>query len=286
MPFPYARAAALALTLAIAAGPALAAGSAADPVVAVVNGKEIKKSDVVQLQQTLPQLRQVPLEMVYEQLVDHLVNSRLVTAQARKQKLQDDPMVKERLKDIENQLIQQAYLAKRVDAEVTEDKLRKRYKAFLEENPPEEEVHARHVLLETEEAAKEVIKELSGGKDFAEVAKERSTGPSAQSGGDLGYFAKDAMVPEFAEAAFAMKPGEVSKEPVKTQFGWHVIKVEDRRLGEPPAFEEVKDQLKGEMAEQVVTKLITDLRDKAKVKRFALDGSPLAEAPADAKGAN
>lgn len=273
-----ARTAALALLVAFGTIPLAAQAADKDPVIAVVNGKDIRKSALVDLQQQLPQLRQVPVEMVYEQLLDHLINSEIVNAEARKQKLQDDPKVKERLRQIESQLIQQAYLAKRVEKETTPEVLKKRYDAFIQKNPAQEEVRARHILMQDEAEAKAVIEQIAKGGDFEAVAKEKSKGPSADNGGDLGYFTKDDMVPEFAAAAFAMKPGEVSKEPVKTQFGWHVIKVEDRRMGTPPKFEEVEEQMKGEVAEEVVTKILQDLRAKAQVKRFQIDGSPLGDA--------
>ncbi|MBW7852166.1 MAG: peptidylprolyl isomerase [Rhodospirillales bacterium] len=284
MSFLRARTAALAVLIALGAAPLPLQAADNDPVVAVVNGKQIRKSALVDLQQQLPQLRQVPLEMVYEQLLDHLINSEIVTAEARKQKLQDDPKVKERMRQIEAQLMQQAYLSRRIEKEVTPELVKKRYDEFVKANPPQEEVRARHILLEDEAAAKAVIDDIQKGASFEDVAKEKSKGPSAETGGDLGFFTKDDMVPEFAQAAFAMKAGEVSKTPVKTQFGWHVIKVEERRMGQPPKLEELEEQLRGEASEEVVADILQNLRAKAQVKRFQIDGSPLAEAePADGK---
>lgn len=257
---------------------AVAVAASADAVVAVVNGKEIKRSDVVTLQQSMPQLRQVPLEMVYDQILEHLINSQLLVAEARKAKVQDDPKVKERLQQMENQLLQQAYLQQKVEPQLTEEALKKRYDEMVKNAPAKEEVHARHILLASEDEAKKAIADIQGGKGFEEVAKEKSTGPSAETGGDLGYFSKDEMVPEFAEAAFAMKPGDISKEPVKTQFGWHVIKVEDRRTGEPPAYDEVKEELKEQVGDELIQKVVQDLRAKADVK--VIKPEPAAAAPA------
>ncbi len=259
----HACAAAVAISIGLAV-PAFA--QPADPVVAVVNGTEITRSDVAEVHQSMPQLRQVPLEMVYDQIVEHLINSRLIVAAAREKDLHQDPEVKERLRQIENQLLQQAYLAKEIESQITEEALKKRYEEMVKTQPAREEVHARHILLPSEEAAKETIAAIEGGKDFAEVAKEKSTGPSAETGGDLGYFTKDEMVPEFAEAAFAMQPGEVTKEPVKTQFGWHVIKVEDKRTAPPPNFDEVEAELREQMGDELVAKVVEDLRAKADVK--------------------
>lgn len=274
----YAAVIAVSMAFGAVSVPAVAAAASADAVVAVVNGKEIKRSDVVALQQSMPQLRQVPLEMVYDQILDHLINSQLLVAEARKAKVQDDPKVKERLQQMENQLLQQAYLQQKVEPQLTEEALKKRYDEMVKNAPAKEEVHARHILLASEDEAKKAIADIQGGKSFEEVAKEKSTGPSAETGGDLGYFSKDEMVPEFAEAAFAMKPGDISKEPVKTQFGWHVIKVEDRRTGEPPAYDEVKEELKEQVGDELIQKVVQDLRAKADVK--ITKPEPAAAAPA------
>lgn len=274
----YAAVIAVSMAFGAVSVPAVAVAASADAVVAVVNGKEIKRSDVVTLQQSMPQLRQVPLEMVYDQILEHLINSQLLVAEARKAKVQDDPKVKERLQQMENQLLQQAYLQQKVEPQLTEEALKKRYDEMVKNAPAKEEVHARHILLASEDEAKKAIADIQGGKSFEEVAKEKSTGPSAETGGDLGYFSKDEMVPEFAEAAFAMKPGDISKEPVKTQFGWHVIKVEDRRTGEPPAYDEVKEELKEQVGDELIQKVVQDLRAKADVK--VIKPEPAAAAPA------
>lgn len=274
-----ARAAAVALSVAFGAVPAIAASPATNDVVATVNGKQITRSEVVEFQQSMPQLRQVPLEMVFDQILEHLINSQLIVAEARKQKLQDDAKVKEQLRQLENQVLQQAYLNRKVEGQITEEALKKRYDELVKNAPPKEEVHARHILVPTEDEAKKVVAEIQGGKSFEEVAKTRSSGPSAENGGDLGYFTKDEMVPEFAAAAFAMKPGDVSKEPVKTQFGWHVIKVEDKRTAQPPAFEEVKDELKEQMSQEMIMKEVEDLRAKANVD-IKKSEAPAGETPA------
>lgn len=274
----FARLPALALGLALAF-PAVAE-PAKDPVVAVVNGTEIHLSQVAEFQRTLPpQLGQAP----YEALLDTLVNNQLVYEQARREKVENDPEVKAALKQIEQKVLRQAWMNKRLKADVTEDAIRKAYDKFLREFQPQEEVRARHVLLETEDQAKAVIAELAKGGDFAEVAKAKSKDPSAQqNGGDLGYFTKGEMVPQFSEAAFAMKPGELSSKPVKSQFGFHVIKVEDKRAAQPPTLEQARGPIREQLAEASAEKLVTDLRAKAKVKRFGPDGQPLPDAPAPA----
>jgi peptidyl-prolyl cis-trans isomerase C len=148
-----------------------------------------------------------------------------------------------------------------------------------------DEVHARHILVDEEAAAKQVITALEGGADFAEQAKTHSKDTSAAArGGDLGYFRIEQMVPEFGAAAFAMDKGQISKEPIKTQFGWHVIQVLDKRKVEP-SFEETAPQLRQDMAREIVTALVTDLREGAKIERFNIDGSPMKEPPAAEGGA-
>lgn len=276
MTFVSARRGALALGLlaGLAVLPAVAADK--DPVVAVVNGTEIRASAVAAYQRTLPP--QLAMQAPFEQLLEIVVNNQLVFEQAKKEKLLDDPEVKEALRQFERQLAVKAWMNKKLRTEVTDASLQKAYDEALKDFKPQAEVHARHVLTETEDEAKAVIADLAKGGDFADIAKAKSKDPSArQNGGDLGYFTKDEMVPEFANAAFEMKAGEVSRQPVKSQFGWHVIKVEDKRMSSPPTFEQAKPVLRERVAEETAERIIADIRAKAKVKRFNADGSPLAE---------
>ena len=171
-----------------------------------------------------------------------------------------------------------------IDDKITEDALKERYDAMAKEISESEEIQARHILVETETKAKEIIAEIKGGADFAELAKERSTGPSKDKGGDLGYFTREQMVPPFTEAAFALKKGQVTEVPVQTQFGWHVIKIEDRRAVSPPIFNEAKQALRAEMSQELGAALIGELSAKSVIKRFKPDGSPL-DAPAATPGA-
>jgi peptidyl-prolyl cis-trans isomerase C len=262
---------------------------AGDPVVARVNGKELHRSDVEAAQKSMgPQVQQMPLETIYPMLLDQMVNGMLVTDAGRKDKLDQDPEVKKRLARLEDRLVQEAYINKVVEKETSEDKLKERYQQFLKDNPPKEEVSARHILVEKEEQAKAIIKELDKGADFAKLAKEKSTDPAAAQGGDLGFFSREEMVPEFSDAAFKLKKGEYTKEPVKSQFGWHVIKVEDRRTSAPPSFEDAREEIQNSLAREIVGSTVSKLRQDAKVETFALDGSPMpaptaAPAPAPAK---
>ena len=245
-------------------------------VVARVDGTELRLSDVKAAQQNLPpQAQKLPLEKIYPMLLDRLVDGMLIAEAGRKEHLDRDPEVQDRLKHYEDRLVQEAYVNRAIKEAETEDALKARYQTFLKEKPAHEEVHARHILLATEAEAKSVIAELDKGADFADLAKKYSKDPGAQSGGDLGYFGHDDMVKEFADAAFALSPGQYTKTPVKTEFGWHVIKVEDRRAGKPPSFEEAREQLRRDIANEIIETKLHALRDAAKVEEFGLDGKPL-----------
>lgn len=272
-----ARCAALALGLgaAVASLPALAADK--DPVVAVINGTEVHASSLMAYRRTLPP--QMAAQVPYEALLDSLINNTLVYEQGKKEGADKDPDVKKALKDIEQQLVVKAWMGKKLKSEVTDAAVKQGYDKFLAEFKPAEEVRARHILTDSEESAKAVIAELKKGADFAETAKTKSKDPSAkQNGGDLGYFTKDEMVPQFAEAAFAMSPGTLSDTPVKSQFGWHVIKVEDRRLSSPPSFEQAQPVIREKIAEETAERVVSDMRAKAKIKRFDPEGKPLPDA--------
>ena len=283
----------LALSLALLAAPAWAQTAAkpakpaaGDPVVARVNGTDLHRSDVVEAIRGLPpQVQQQPLDRLYPALLDQMVGTMLVSQAGRKAKLQDDPEVKKRLALVQDQLIADAYVQRLLQKQVTDQKLHARYDKFVKDAPSREEVHARHILVASEDEAKEIIAELKKGARFHELAQEKTTDPSGKtSGGDLGYFTKEDMVPEFADAAFKLKPGEYTETPVKTQFGWHVIKLEDRRTAKPPTFEQVKPKLSNEMSRELVGDKVKELRTAAKIEVFNLDGSKPGAAPAPALG--
>jgi peptidyl-prolyl cis-trans isomerase C len=268
----------LCLSAFLAAAPALAqAATADDPIVARVDGVELHKSDVEAARESLPsEVKQMPLERIYPMLLNQLVGGMLLTEAAQKAKLADDPEVKKRLAALKESVMQQVYVDRVVDAATTDDKLHQRYEKEIKNQKPKEEVKARHILVPTEAEAKNIIAQLDKGADFSTLAKEKSTDPSKETGGELGYFSRDdGMVPEFVDAAFKLKKGEYTKAPVHTQFGWHVIQVEDRREAAPPSFEDSKPQLKEEAAREAVGSKLRELRGKAKIETFALDGSPL-----------
>jgi peptidyl-prolyl cis-trans isomerase C len=261
------------------------AGAAEDPVVAVVDGTEMRRSEVEAVARALPeQYRNVPLPQIYGMLLDRAIDFRLLANAAEDQDLAEDPAVQTALEQARAGVLRDAYVRQQIQEATTEDKLRTRYEELKgEEGFAQEEVHARHILVGSEAEAKEVITELEGGADFTALAEEHSIGPSAPQGGDLGFFRREQMVPEFAEAAFALEPGEHTEEPVQTQFGWHVIEVLDRRVG-TPSFEETEPRLRQELAREIVLALVADLRDDAEIERFNLDGSPMQIEPEGEQG--
>lgn len=178
-------------------------------------------------------------------------------------------------KDFEKQLLARYYLEQQAKKNQTKEKLEVLYEQFKKDNPPQEEMSAAHILLKTEKEAQDVIQQLQKGADFAELANKVSENKGLE-GGDLGYFSRELMVPEFSEAAFAMKEGEISKKPVKTKFGYHVIKAGPRRLSETPKFEDVEQELMQMQAAQSVEETMQKLRKKAKIVKtpvkFGADG--------------
>ena len=247
----------------------------AKTVVARVNGREITVGDLEILRATLPQqYQQLPLELLFANLREQAVSRQLVTDAADKSGLRDDQEFKDRLAVAERRILQQIYLTRAIEAAVTDEALKKAYEEAVAKMKPVEEVRARHILVKTEDEAKKIIGELDKGADFAELAKKYSTGPTGKDGGDLGYFTKGDMVAEFSDAAFKLKPGEYTKKPVKSSFGWHVIKLEDRRQKAKPSLDDMRQELTDQLSRQALSDLLADLRGKSKVEVFKLDGTP------------
>ena len=245
-------------------------------IVATVDGKPIFLSEIIGMAQRLPeQYRKMSLEAVYPSLLTRAIDSKLVTLEGRRAGFSKDPDVTKRLLDVEDQIISEIFLTKTIGSQVTEEALQKIYSETKSEMASGDQIKARHILLDNEEKAVEIIKKLQAGEEFAKLASEYSKGPSAASGGDLGWFGEGQMVPEFSKAAFALNPGDIVTKPVKTQFGWHIILVEDRKVSAPPSFDEAKEQLASTMSQKLLKELIETLRTKAKIVRFQADGTPI-----------
>ena len=253
-----------------------------DPIVATVNGQPVRLSDLEVAQQSLPQqYRSMPLQAVFPALLERIIDSKLVVQEGKKSKANEDPAFKKRMAFVEEQVLQDFWIQREIAKMVTAEKIQQRYQERLKSLPAEEEVHARHILVSTEDEAKALIAELKKGAAFDKLAKEKSTDKaSGAEGGDLGWFKKSDMVKEFADAAFGLKKGELSETPIKTQFGYHIIRIDDRRTAPPPALEELSDQIREELAREAVTAQLDKLRAGAKIEKFNMDGSKAEAAPA------
>ena len=240
----------------------------ANPVVAVVNGEEIRFQEVKESAKDLPPQYQKQFSRIFPALLDRVIDMRLLGTKAQEAGLGDDPEVQERLAEAKKRIMSQVYLQRKREAQITDARLEKAYKDYRKKNPPRDQVRARHILVKKEAKAQELIGKLDEGADFTKLAQEHSTGPSGKKGGDLGFFGRDKMVEPFTKAAFKLDTGEYTSEPVKTQFGWHVIKVEDKRRKEPKSFDEMKPQLRQQLRRQVTQTVLDDMRKGENVKTF------------------
>src|SRR3954452_18999998 len=257
----------------------------ANPVLAKVNGAEIRASDVALAEEELgPSLAQMDPATKKENVLSFLIDMKIVSKEAEDKKIADRDDFKTRLAFARNRLLMDNLLAVEGKAATTDENMKKVYEEAAKQITGEQEVHARHILVETEDQAKKIEGDLKKGADFAELAKKESKDPGASDGGDLGFFTKDQMVPEFSAAAFALEPGKIS-DPVKTQFGWHIIKVEEKRTRKAPDFEQVKPQIETYVVRKAKADYVAKLRTAAKVERMDKpeDAKPEAAKPADSK---
>ena len=277
-------AAAICLTVVLSAGQPLHAQDA-NAVIAKVNGADIRQSDLAVAEEELgPSLQQMDPATRRDNLIAFLIDMKIVAKAAEAKKVGDAADFKQKLAFARDRLLMDSLLATEGKAAVTDEAMKKVYEDATKQVSGEKEVHARHILVPTEEEAKAIKAELDKGADFAKLAKEKSKDPGAADGGDLGFFTKEQMVPEFSAVAFALAPGKVS-DPVKSQFGWHVIKVEEVRDRKPPAFDQVKGQIETFVVRKAQADYVTKLRAEAKVERLdKKDETPAAAAP-DAKAA-
>ena len=272
------------------AAPEAAAAATADVKIAEVDGSPITRGDVEKLYATIKQRAGAgapPLDGIFWVLADQLVAAKLVNNAAAAEGLAATPDVQDAIKQASEQIVQQAYVQKLLAGTDNDALLKPAYDKLVASLKDDIEVRASHILVDSEDKAKEIIGLLNKGGDFAALAKKESNDPgSKDKGGDLGFFPREAMVPEFANAAFALEPGKVTAAPIKTQFGWHVIKVDERRPRKAPEFAEVKPQLLQEVQQNKVNDAIAALKAKAKVERFAAPGVPEIPPEAPAPKAN
>ena len=265
---------ALAGTIAFGNSTGVIAAEGDDPVVASVNGENIYASDMSAAQAQLPaEYQQIPASVLFGLLIDSLIDTKLSVAQARREGFDKKAEVVRRMTRVQDQILQRAYLEEKIEEGMTEEAIKGAYEKFVEESKGGEEVRASHILVETEAQAKELIAELDGGAEFFELAKSKSIGPTADVGGDLGFFKREGMVAEFSDVAFLLKDGETSQTPVRSQYGWHVIRVVERRKAKPPMFEEVEGEVRNMLTRDIGIETMKSLRADAEIKRFGPDGS-------------
>ena len=253
------------------AGAGLAANETRIPV-ATVNGDTIWFDDVMDQAERLPdQFRQMPLANYFGQLVSEMVDARLAAHAARQEKFDQKPAIAASMKQAADRILAEKWISDAVAREITEASIEKAYQAYVADTTSREQVTASHILVETEDAAKAVIKELAAGADFATLAKAKSTGPSGPNGGVLGSFGRGQMVPAFETAAFALADGAISSTPVQTQFGWHVIKVDTKTVAPAPSLDEMRNQLLQTLSTQAVGRVLEELRAKQTITIRSFD---------------
>ncbi|HQT78008.1 MAG: hypothetical protein B7Z80_11915 [Rhodospirillales bacterium 20-64-7] len=268
--------AAAALTGMLATGPTFA-DSNPDPVVATVNAQPIHLSDLKAASELLPpQARNMPPQQLYPMLLNQLIDAQALLIEAKKDGLDKDPDTQRLMRLASERALESAMLNKLVQPQISEEALKAQYDKDIASKPGETEVHARHILVPDEATAKKIIADLKKGGDFAALSKQYSKDPgAAKQGGDLGWFKKTDMVPEFADAAFALKDNEVSPTPVHTQFGWHVIQTLGHRTTPPPSYEQARGELRQQVAQAAIQKAVDQARKGVTVQKFNLDGSPV-----------
>ena len=233
-------------------------------VVALVGDEQITIEQVQDFVNEIPQLKEVPFEQIYPKMLDLVINDKVVELGAADMGIPEHPQIQKMVRLATNQIITQAYLAQLLDKAITQQDLREIYAEQVQAFQPQDEIRARHILLATEEQAKNTLIQLQAGADFAALANQKSLDKNAPDG-ELGYFTKDMMIPEFAEAVFKMKKGELSA-PVQTAFGWHVIQVLDRRKTQPPSFESQQEHLQQVAMERKLPQILQKERERRSVR--------------------
>lgn len=229
--------------------------------VATLDGDAIWLDEIMAVAETLPpEYQQQGISGIYDQLVDEVANSRLAAEAARKTGLDSDADVAEAMRMAANRVLAEAYITREVGKEITDEAIQNAYDTFVADTGSRETVTASHILVETEEEAIAIIGQLNDGADFAELAREKSTGPSGPNGGSLGTFGRGQMVPGFETAAFEMPAGSYSASPVQTQFGWHIIQVAEKGIEEAPSLDQMRDQLAANLSRQSFSRIVETLR--------------------------
>lgn len=237
-----------------------------------VNGSTIYLDEIMAVAQTLPpEYREAGLANLYSQLVDEVANARLAADAGRADGLDERENVATAMKLAADRVLAEAYITDKVSAQLGEEAIQAAYDTFVADSASREQVTASHILVETEEEARAVIEQLNDGADFAELAREKSTGPSGPNGGSLGAFGRGQMVPAFEAAAFSMPVGGYSADPVQTQFGWHVIQVTDKSVEPAPSLDQMREQITSNLSRQSFARVVESLRVGASVEIRSYD---------------
>jgi peptidyl-prolyl cis-trans isomerase C len=264
----------LAATAATAPAAATATTPPADPIVASVNGIKIHLSDIQAAAQTVPQqVQQLPPDQLFPLLVSQEVDRAALLVAAKKEKLEKNPAVAAAMEQAADIKLENAYVQQHIQPAITDAAVQAEYNKTYAGKPGPEQVDARHILVKTQAEAEAIIDQLNKGADFATLAQKDSIDPGAKNGGELGWFGKTEMVPAFADAAFALKPGTYTKTPVQSQFGWHVILSEGQRTAPTPALADVQDQIRQSLTDDAIKATLTDVRSKVKVQIYNPDGT-------------
>lgn len=257
-------AASIGLALVVAASGSFPAFAQDDKVVATLNGQQITEADMALAEQQLgAQFSRLPEAERRVAVLSALIDLNLLANAAIEQKIDQTDEFRQQQEFLKSQALHSAYIEQNVIKGITDDEVRARYDEEVGKLTMPEEIHARHILVEDEDEAKAIIAQLNDGGNFEELAKEKSKDGAASNGGDLGYFSKGRMVPEFEAAAFEIEPGSYAKEPVQTQFGWHVIKVEDKRQQPAPEFEQVADEIRSVIVREKYIEALNEIREQA-----------------------
>ena len=242
-------------------------------IAAVVNGEQITVAEIKEAYDENPQIKaQVPFDEFYSRALDVIVNGKLALQAATKANVQASAEYQKELAQMQEDLARKVYIDQQVEARVTDEEVKKFYDEYVKNFKSVKEIKAKHILVDTEDLAKEIIAKLDKKAKFDDLAREYSKDQP-----DLGYFTEEMMVPEFSSVAFAMEKGTYSKEPVKTEFGYHVIYVEDIRDTKPLELSAIEPQIKSNLAQKAVDDVIADLHENAQIEKFDIEGNKIKE---------
>jgi peptidyl-prolyl cis-trans isomerase C len=241
-------------------------------VVATIDGEDISLNLVIAMMRQLPpQYRDQPFDVLYDPVLDDIIDTRLAAREAKRSGIADDPLIQELAQRAYDRVMAEAWISINIQQQITDDMVDARYAELINDTSAREEISARHILVDSMDAATDIIRRLDDGEDFATLAKALSTGPSAPNGGNLGYFKRGDMVPSFSDAAFDLDVSKYTDTPVRSDYGWHVIMVEDKRTIDLPPLENIRGQLIEIMTAEQATMQADNLYQKAKIRRLGLD---------------